>query len=245
MEKGKVKKVTIVMYLILMVIVLGFMILLVSLSSKKLSIGNSACNIVYQPSVKSYSSYPNFCIDKNQIYKAEIETSYGNINLDLYPKAAPLAVNNFVFLSESGFYNNNIFNRIVKGFAVQGGIPANDTSGGPGYHFDDQINPTSLNMPSLLINAYKKKGYVYDYNVKSIPFAPYVIAMASSGANTDGSQFFITTGKDTQLNGLYTVFGKVTSGISVINKLNNAPVNVKAHHAPINKIYIKRILINP
>jgi cyclophilin family peptidyl-prolyl cis-trans isomerase len=245
MDNINVKKITLIEYSILAVIVLAIMILLVYVSTgNKINFSlSNPCNIAYQPSVKKYSAYPKFCINKNKNYKATIETSYGNIHLTLYSAAAPLAVNNFVFLAKSGFYNNVIFQRVIKGFMIQTGDPTGTGTGGPGYTFKDQINPVSLGMPQLLINSYKKKGYTYVSNVKSIPFATGVIAMANSGPNTNGSQVFITLGKDTQLNGMYTVFGKVTSGMSVANKIGNVPVNSKAHHRPLLKVIVKKIVI--
>jgi cyclophilin family peptidyl-prolyl cis-trans isomerase len=247
MNNINVKKIALFSYLALAILVLALMLLLVYISAGNkinLNFSNNACNITYQPSVKKYSSYPKMCIDKNKNYTATIETNYGNINVTLNSAAAPLAVNNFIFLSKSGFYNNIIFHRVIKGFMVQTGDPTGTGSGGPGYTFKDQINALSLGMPQVLVSAYEKKGYTYDTNLKSIPFSTGVLAMANSGPNTNGSQFFITLAKDTQLNGLYTVFGKVTSGMSVVEKIGNVPVNAKDHHRPYLKIYIKKITIN-
>ena len=247
MDKINVKKIALFWYSVLALLVLAVMGLLVYISAGhkvNLNFINNGCSIAYQPSVKKYSIYPKMCINKSKNYTATIETNYGNINVTLDSATAPLAVNNFVFLSESGFYNNVIFQRVIKGFMIQTGDPTGTGSGGPGYSFKDQINALSLGIPQALIGAYEKKGYTYDTSVKSIPFSQGVLAMANSGPNTNGSQFFITLAKDTQLNGLYTVFGKVTGGMSVADKIGNVPVNVKAHHRPYLKIYIKKITIN-
>ncbi len=246
MKKMNVSKITFAFYIILGLIILVdiYFVIQTNNTTKSIPNNNAQCNIKYQPTVKKYSNYPNFCINKNKIYKGVIETSYGNIYFELYPKAAPLAVNNFVFLSRSGFYNNVLFIRVIKGFMIQTGDPTDTGSGGPGYTFKDQINAVSLGIPPLLIKAYTKKGYTYDSTVKSISAnTPGIIAMANSGPNTNGSQFFITVAKETQLNGLYTVFGKVTSGMSVVQKIDSVAVDKKNHHRPLSDISIKKITI--
>ncbi|MHB8442832.1 MAG: peptidylprolyl isomerase [Patescibacteria group bacterium] len=243
MEKSNVSRRALILY-ILLIVVVGFLITFSYFSKSGALFTSNPCNITYQPSVKSYSSYPKFCINKNKTYTANIQTSYGNIKVALYPKAAPLAVNNFVFLSESGFYNNVIFTRVIKGFMDQTGSPTGQGNGGPGYKFNDQINPISLGIPQLLINAYKKQGYTYDYAVQSIPINAGTLAMANSGPNTNGSQFFITVAKEGRLNGLYTAFGKVVKGMSVVKEINNIPVNKSAHHKPLSNIYINKITIS-
>ncbi len=245
MKDKSISKIRISLYVFL-IFVVAFVIsyLFYYINFNKSTTPLFACDITYQPSVKSYPSYPHFCINKNKVYTGVIETNYGNIDIALYPKAAPKTVNSFVFLAKSGFYNNLIFQRVIKGFVIQGGDPTGTGSGGPGYTFNDEINAVSLGIPSVLIKAYVKKGYTYSSAYKSIPFSTGVLAMANSGANTNGSQFFITLGKDTQLNGMYTVFGKVTKGMSVAQKIGNVPVNKKAHDAPLYKVIIKRIIIN-
>ena len=246
MKKMNVSKITFAFYIILVLIILVdiYFVIKTNNNTKVSNPNASICNIKYQPSVKKYSNYPNFCINKNKIYKGVIETSYGNIYFNLYPKAAPLAVNNFVFLAKSGFYNNVLFLRIIKGFMIQTGDPTDTGAGGPGYTFKDQINAVSLGIPPILIKAYVKKGYTYDSTVKSIPAnTPGIIAMANSGPNTNGSQFFITVAKESQLNGLYTVFGKVTSGMSVVQKIDSVPVDKKNHHRPLSDIYMKKVTI--
>ncbi len=120
--------------------------------------------------------------------RATIYTNKGQINLYLYPEAAPIAVANFVNLSNKGFYNGLTFHRVVENFVIQGGDPKGDGTGGPGYSFPDEIAIEWLNF--------------YDAGM---------LAMANSGPNTNGSQFFITTKATTQLNGIHTVFGEIVS----------------------------------
>jgi cyclophilin family peptidyl-prolyl cis-trans isomerase len=243
MEKSNISKLSFVVYIILILIV-SFAIAFLFFSKGGNFSKVDPCYIKYQPSQKTYSHYPKVCIKKNKVYKAEIATSFGNIYVSLYSSAAPLAVNNFVFLAKSGFYNHVIFHRLIKGFMIQTGDPTGTGTGGPGYTFKDQINPISLGIPNLLVNVYKKKGYTYDYHVKSISMGkPGILAMANSGPNTNGSQFFITLGNQSRLNGMYTAFGKVTKGMSVITKIANTRVNVKSHHSPLTKIYMKKVII--
>ena len=120
--------------------------------------------------------------------RATIYTSKGQINLYLYPEAAPLAVANFVNLSKRGFYNGLTFHRVVENFVVQGGDPLGNGTGGPGYSFGDEIAIDWLNF--------------YDVGM---------LAMANSGPGTNGSQFFVTLRATPQLNGVHTVFGEVVS----------------------------------
>lgn len=160
------------------------------------------------------------------VVKATMATAKGNIELELYSKVAPKTVANFVKLAKSGFYNGTKFHRVIEDFVVQGGDPLSKTDdprvgqGGPGYSFEDEINPKSLGLPDQAIAEYEKQGYVYDYSLQSLPVMPGVIAMANVGPNTNGSQFFIVTTKaQLQLYGKHTVFGKVTKGMEVVLKI--------------------------
>jgi cyclophilin family peptidyl-prolyl cis-trans isomerase len=162
-----------------------------------------------------WSSPPPMTIDQNKQYIATIKTNYGEIVLELFPKDAPVTVNNFVFLARQGFYNGVKFHRVVKGFVIQGGDPTGTGSGGPGYRFaDEKIT----------------KDYVAG-----------TLAMANAGANTNGSQFFITL---VDLRGSlpkkYTIFGQVTSGFDVVQKIGDVPVQ---DSSPIKDVLIDSITI--
>ena len=115
---------------------------------------------------KTYSAPPPMTIDQNKNYTATIKTNYGDIVIQLLPKEAPLTVNNFVFLARAGFYDGVKFHRVITGFMIQSGDPTGTGTGGPGYKFADEL-PTTLDYT---------KG---------------TVAMANSGPNTNGSQFFI------------------------------------------------------
>ena len=145
-----------------------------------------------------------------------ISTEKGDIRLELYPSVAPKTVANFIKLAREGFYNGTKFHRVMPDFMIQGGDPLSKTddprvgTGGPGYKFENEINPRSIGVAESIISELESAGYKYDYNIKSMPVNVGVIAMANSGPNTNGSQFFIVTySAQPHLNGKHTVFGKV------------------------------------
>ena len=154
------------------------------------------------PPPKQWSSPPAMQIRPNTPYTATVTTNYGTFSIQLFAEQDPVAVNNFVFLARQGFYNGDTFFRIVRTFMVQTGDPNNDGTGGPGYRFADELPPT-------------------------YPYAPGIVAMANSGPNTNGSQFFICTGSGcSALNKApnYTELGRVTSGMPVVQKIAAIPV---------------------
>ena len=176
---------------------------------------------------------------KENIVKAIIETNQGNIELALNREAAPNAVDNFVKLSEQGFYDGVKFHRVVEDFVIQAGDPLskdddqnNDGTGGPGYVFKDEINPRSLGLSEETITALQNYGYTFNFMLKSISHKIGTISMANSGPNTNGSQFFIVTTKDQpNLDGMYTAFGQVVSGMEIVQKIKQGDI--------VNKIIIK------
>lgn len=157
---------------------------------------------------------------------ATIKTAKGDIVLELYPEAAPKTVENFAKLARDGFYDGIKFHRVIASFMIQGGDPLSKTddprvgSGGPGYSFQDEINPRSLSLTDEQITQLEEDGYVYDYTLESHAMDVGVLAMANSGPNTNGSQFFIVTqSAQPHLNGKHTVFGKVTQGMEVVRAI--------------------------
>ena len=145
---------------------------------------------------KSWSSPPKMTIDENASYTAALKTSEGDIQIALEPKRAPMTVNNFVFLAKQGFYDGTTFHRVIPDFVIQGGDPEGTGMGGPGYQFKDEL---------------PKAG---EYKVGSV-------AMANSGPNTNGSQFFIIVGQQgAQLPPNYSLFGTVTQGQDVADKIS-------------------------
>ena len=150
-----------------------------------------------------------------------IDTNYGKIVIEMYEADAPNTVKNFVTLAEKGFYNGLIFHRVIKGFMIQGGDPNGNGTGGPGYKFADELNPAT---PSY------KAGYKAG-----------VVAMANSGPNTNGSQFFIMH-QDYPLPNNYTIFGKVVSGQDVVDKIAN--VQTGANDKPVSPVTMKTVTTN-
>jgi cyclophilin family peptidyl-prolyl cis-trans isomerase len=145
-----------------------------------------------------YTEQPAMRIDPAKSYSGSLETNKGEIRVELFSDDAPVTVNNFVCLAEDGYFNNTPFHRIVKGFVIQGGDPTGTGSGGPGYKFADE--PVSRDY---------ERG---------------TLAMANAGPNTNGSQFFIVLddlrGK---LPKNYTIFGRVTDGMDVVDAIANTP----------------------
>ena len=148
---------------------------------------------------KTYTTAQEMTIDVNTKYSAELETSLGNIVIELFTETSPITVNNFVTLSNDGYYNDVIFHRVIKGFMIQGGDPSGTGHGDmgkyPGYDFEDELN-NPMN---------------YDKGI---------VAMANRGPNTNGSQFFIMHA-DYPLPYQYTIFGKVLSGLDVVDTIGN------------------------
>lgn len=163
---------------------------------------------------------------------AVIETEKGNIKLELYTNDAPKTVENFVKLANEKFYDGTKFHRVVPHFVIQGGDPlskdddpSNDGTGGPGYKFEDEINPWSLGLDEKTIKLYESEGYKYRKDLRSHKVTVGSVAMANSGPNTNGSQFFIVTEKDQpSLDGRYTVFGRVIEGMDVVRKIEKGDV---------------------
>ena len=141
-----------------------------------------------------YAAPPPMTIDMNKAYKATIVTAKGTMEVALDAKAAPVAVNNFVFLAKDRFYDGLTFHRVEPGFVVQGGDPNGDGSGGPGYTIADEQN--------------------------ALLHEPGVIAMAKTDRpDSAGSQFYVTLDAQPSLDGRYTVFGKLTAGQDVPAKI--------------------------
>ena len=178
-----------------------------------------------------------------------LETNYGNIEMALLIDKAPKTVDNFLNLAKSGFYENTKFHRVIKGFMIQGGDPytkGTDKSiygtGGPGYTFKDEINPKSLGLSDSAIQKLESEGYSYDSSLQSVPLVRGTIAMANSGPNTNGSQFFIITKQDTSwLYGRHTGFGKVVSGMDIVDKIENLKVGV--NDLPLTPVVINKVTV--
>ena len=145
---------------------------------------------------------------------ATLHTSEGSIELELYRDDAPKTVENFVKLAQDGFYEGVIFHRVIPDFMIQGGDPTGTGMGGPGYEFEDEFNEHRVARGAL--------------------------AMANAGPNTNGSQFFIVTAEATPwLDGKHTVFGRVTSGMDVVDRISD--VDRDANDKPKTAVTIERV----
>ena len=149
------------------------------------------------PRTIRFSEPPPMCIDPAKRYTATMETSLGTLVIALDAAAAPVTVNNFVFLARYHYYDGVTFHRVIKGFVCQGGDPEGTGRGGPGYRFVDEL---------------PKAGR---YEVGSL-------AMANAGPNTNGSQFFIISGADgCRLPPQYSLFGKVVKGLEIVEAMQS------------------------
>jgi len=132
-------------------------------------------------------------IDTSKQYTATIETKKGDLVLKLFASDVPVTVNNFVFLAREGFYDGTTFHRVIPGFMAQGGDPTGTGTGGPGYSFADEFT---------------KHTHVTG-----------ALSMANAGANTNGSQFFITYAPQHHLDGRHSVFGQLTEGTDILESI--------------------------
>ena len=166
---------------------------------------------------KVYDSMPEMNIDISKKYTAVIKTSMGDMSIEFFTEAAPMTVNNFINLSRDGYYDNVIFHRVISGFMIQGGDPSGTGHGEmgkyPGYKFEDELN----NQRS------------YDKGI---------LAMANAGPDTNGSQFFIMH-VNYPLPYQYTIFGFVTDGLEVIDKI--ASVETGDGDKPVNDVVIETV----
>ncbi len=143
---------------------------------------------------KQFTTCPPFNIDVAKQYIATIQTEKGDIVIELYPEKAPLAVNSFVFLAREGWFDGVTFHRVITGFAAQAGDPSGTGKGNPGYFYNNEISNLLFDKPGM-------------------------VGMANSGPDTNGSQFFITFAPAPHLDGSYTIFGRVISGLDVAENL--------------------------
>tara|TARA_B100000945_G_scaffold282064_1_gene250170 strand:+ start:351 stop:986 length:636 start_codon:yes stop_codon:yes gene_type:complete len=168
---------------------------------------------------KVYNSAPDMNIDLSKNYTATLETNLGKIKIEFFVKDAPNTVNNFVSLSNDGYYNGVIFHRVINGFMIQGGDPSGTGHGDfgkyPGYEFEDELN-------------------------NKIAYEKGIVAMANRGPNTNGSQFFIMH-QDYPLPYQYTIFGKVIEGLDVVDKIAN--VQTGEADKPIEDVVIETVVI--
>jgi len=174
-----------------------------------------------QTAVPTIMKQPKNIIDPKETYSADVTTTKGSFTIELNKEETPKTVNNFVSLATKGFYNNTIFHRVIKGFMIQGGDPTGTGTGGPGYKFEDETF--------------------------SGKYVPGTVAMANSGPNTNGSQFFIMHGEQ-DLPPDYTIFGYVREGMSIIDTIATQEVTYGSsgeQSTPVDPVKILSIKITP
>lgn len=218
-----------IILIIAIVVVLGIIVIL-SLKHKKTDDNKTANNTEQtnqQPQVnnnQNTNTTPMEDIDIQNKFVTLSVQGYGDIKLELYDEDAPKAVENFLRLTQKGYYDNVTFHRIIKGFMIQGGDPDGTGMGGDsiwGSEFADELNPDTTSY---------RTGYVKG-----------VLAMANRGPNTNGSQFFIML-EDTTLPHNYTIFGKVVAGQNVVDKIGS--VQTGPNDAPVQKVVITKATIS-
>ena len=165
----------------------------------------------------TWSRAPEMEIDPSKAYSAEIETSMGTISANLFAAQAPRTANNFVFLARQGFYDGLTFHRVIPEFVIQGGDPRGTGEGDAGYEFDDELD-------------------------NDLRYELGTLAMANAGPNTNGTQFFIVSGpKGQQLPKAYSIFGRVTEGMDVVEAISKVPT--RRHDRPVDPVTIERVTV--
>ncbi|WP_017608289.1 peptidylprolyl isomerase [Nocardiopsis xinjiangensis] len=156
-------------------------------------------------------------VDVSDVEGAVLHTNEGEIGLDLYPEDAPTTVSNFVGLAEDGFYDGLVFHRVIEDFMVQGGDPEGTGRGGPGYTFEDELES--------------------DHGFGE----PGMLAMANSGPDTNGSQFFLTVAETSHLDGQHTIFGNVADDGSQEVLDTIAAVETDSQDRPVNDVVLESV----
>lgn len=149
---------------------------------------------------------------------AHFDTSQGSFSVELFEDKAPITTKNFIDLAEKGFYNGVVFHRVIAGFMIQGGDPQGTGRGGPGYNIKDEFHPQL---------KHDTKG---------------ILSMANAGPNTGGSQFFITLVPTPWLDNKHAIFGKVTSGMDVVEKIGK--VKTGAQDRPVEPVVMNKVSVS-
>jgi cyclophilin family peptidyl-prolyl cis-trans isomerase len=149
---------------------------------------------------------------------AKFETTLGDFTVELFADKAPATVGNFTALAKKGYYDGVIFHRVIPGFMIQGGDPTGTGRGGPGYTIDDEFHPE----------------LTHD--------VPGILSMANAGPNTGGSQFFVTVAPTPWLDNRHAVFGKVTAGMEVVEKISTVKRN--AADRPLEEVKMTKVTVD-
>lgn len=185
----------------------------------EVKVGTTPCPAVDGSSERmtEFDGAPQMCIDPTKTYAAEVETTMGDFTITFDAERAPNTVNNFVFLARYHYFDGIIFHRIIDGFVIQGGDPQGTGMGGPGYEFNDELPEAG------------------EYEL-------YSVAMANSGPNTNGSQFFVITGdQGVALPPSYSLFGQVTAGTDVVDAIGK--VETGDGDRPVEDVKMTKVTI--
>ena len=210
--------------LVLVFLIVGLILALSAQKKARITIDGDeektavANDIVVADSTDTKNNSADSQIKNKTMSVVKITTNKGEISIELFASDAPKTVENFVTSAKKGFYNGVIFHRVISGFMIQGGDPTGTGMGGPGYKFADELNPQTESY---------RTGYVRG-----------TVAMANSGPNTNGSQFFIMH-TDYPLPHNYTIFGKVISGLEVVDAI--ATSKTDSSDRPIEKIVMEKV----
>lgn len=207
------------LYILLLVVAAGLVVFFYSTPGTQQSTAQPEKEATDSAMAKTYSAPPTLSIDTKKKYAAVMTTSKGPMTIELFASETPNTVNNFVFLAREKFYDGTVFHRIIKDFMIQGGDPKGNGTGDPGYKFNDEK-----------ITRDYKRG---------------IVAMANSGPNTNGSQFFIMHG-ETPLPKNYVIFGQVTQGLETLDAIANTPTTdngMGEESKPTEKVTIQSVTI--
>lgn len=198
----------IIRFVIIMVLIAGAVVYSIGSKQNKEPAGQTQAENKNQPVVQ------------NMKHLITIKTNLGEIQFETYDADAPKTVNNFIALANKGFYDGLIFHRVIKGFMIQGGDPDGNGTGGPGYKFEDELNPQTESY---------KAGYIKG-----------TVAMANAGPNTNGSQFFIML-ENYPLPNNYTIFGKVVKGQEVVDKIGDTETD--SGDKPLTPVIMEKVSV--
>lgn len=198
-------------------LLLLFWLFFIKFNQKATAPNNENLNINTNENLLSTTTTVDASLPQNTMPIVKIQTTKGDITIELFNNDAPKTVANFLTLVNKGFYDNVIFHRVISGFMIQGGDPTGTGRGGPGYQFADELDPK---------NSSYQAGYVRG-----------TVAMANSGPNTNGSQFFIMH-QNYPLPNNYTIFGRVIAGLETVDAI--ATSKTDAADRPLEEIKIKK-----
>jgi peptidyl-prolyl cis-trans isomerase B (cyclophilin B) len=199
---------------------------------------------VPEPTDAQYDDPPRFDVDDDVTYVATVHTTCGDIELVLDTDGAPRTAENFLALAEDDFYDGTPFHRTIEGFMIQGGDPTGTGAGGPGYQLDDELD-TAEGFEPFELREEEREGLTDEQLAQIEDFVTYprgTLAMANSGPDTQGSQFFIVH-DDSPLQPLYTVIGEVSDGMDVVDDIAAGPVGGQMGDQALDPVIVTGVTV--